>query len=198
MKRSWVSIVPLAVLAAFGSSTAQTLPDSPLKGLKQFRLTISLDDDARECGVGREQIEAALRPILSGSKLQLEDESRTQLGARANVSRVTDRVCAFAFTLEVVPFVTIAGTGVAVYAPVWSRQAIPAPDIRCGAARRRRVPARQPGPDCRLEQSQRLKLGVRGLLARSQFSASVVWQQFNVGFRSELKSIVVHGQSASR
>lgn len=124
MKRVWLGAMSLAALTAFAADHAQTAPDVPLKGLGEFRLTIGVDDDAAACGVAREQIEAAVLSVLKTSTLKLNSGARSQLGARASTSRVAERVCAFAFALEVVPLVTIADTGVSVFAPVWSRQAV--------------------------------------------------------------------------
>jgi hypothetical protein len=124
MNRHLLGILAAAVLFPFGSASAEPTAHEALSGLKEFRLTISLDADAQACGVVRERIEAAILPILGEAKLRLNAGARTRLGARVHTTRVAERVCAFAFALEVVPRVTIADTGVTSFAPVWARQAV--------------------------------------------------------------------------
>ena len=124
MTRHWRAILAAVVLFPFGTASAEPAAHEALKGLKELRLVVGLDDDAKGCGVAREQVEAAILPVLNQSKIRLDGAVRTQLGARVNTTRVAEKVCAFALTLEVVPHVTITDTGVGLFAPVWSRQAI--------------------------------------------------------------------------
>lgn len=124
MNRHVLGMLGVAALVLAGAASAEPAAHEALKGLKEFRLMIDLDDDAGACGVARERIEAAILPVLGQSKLRLDGAARTRLGARVATTRVAERVCAFSFALEVVPHVTIADTGVGVFAPVWARQAI--------------------------------------------------------------------------
>lgn len=116
----------LATLFGCAATFAGPTSDLPLQGLKNFRLTIHIDDEAKDCGVGREVIEAAVLSVLRPSRLRLDDTARNQIGARATTMKVSETACAFSFALEVVPLVTIADTGIGAFATVWSRQAVTA------------------------------------------------------------------------
>jgi len=124
MNRNLLGVLAAAVLVPFGSAFAEPAAHEALRGLQEFRLTINLDADAKGCGVARERVEAAILPILGEAKLRLAGGARTRLGARVHTTRVAERVCAYALALEVVPRVTVTDTGVGLFAPVWTRQAI--------------------------------------------------------------------------
>lgn len=128
-RRSRPGLLALVALATCGAAFGETAPGPPLKGLNDFSLTVSLDEDAAVCGVERERIANAVRAVLEGTRLRLESDAERQLIARATTSPVSEGVCAFGFALEVVTRVTIAETGSGAFAPVWSRQA-----ITCGPA----------------------------------------------------------------
>lgn len=124
VRRRRLGPLVLLTFAACAPGFAQPASGPPLKGLNDFSLSVSLDDDAAVCGVAQERIENAVRAALEGSRLRLETAAKRQLIARATTSPVTEGVCAFGFALEVVMPVTIAETGSGAFAPIWSRQAI--------------------------------------------------------------------------
>ena len=119
-----VHVVALGIGAVpvlcFGATSASAASDTALalRGLQRFEIIVEdVNQNAAQCGIVREKLDASLRSIVGRSRMTLVDAA-PDATAYLNVSVLGD--CTARVTLEVFTGVTVEKTGQRTVATIWN------------------------------------------------------------------------------
>ena len=121
LKRLDSSILGAIAASCFGAACpASAASDTALalRGLQRFELVVEdVNQNAAQCGIGRERLETSLRSIVGQSRITVVDAT-PDATIYLNVSLLSD--CTARVTLEVFAGVTIEKTGQRTVATIWN------------------------------------------------------------------------------
>lgn len=113
-------LVAFAILwfGATGAASAASDTALALRGLQRFQMLVEdVNQNAAQCGIGRESLETSLRSTVGQSRMILVDAA-ADATIYLNVSVLSD--CTARVTLEVFTGVTVEKTGQRTVATIWN------------------------------------------------------------------------------